>query len=69
MNSKEVPVGLGTKAGLGTGFALFVAAAVDAVAGEVIDADTRLLIVTATVSTVATIVGRMLQAATARLHR
>jgi hypothetical protein len=58
----SVPVGLLTKTGLGTALLMAVLAVVDAVVGDTIDADTRLLIASAVASTIATVLARAYQA-------
>lgn len=58
----KVDVGLLTKTGLGSALLLSVLAALDAIIGDNIDADTRLLIGSAVASTIATILSRGYQA-------
>jgi hypothetical protein len=58
-----VPVGLATQTGLGAALLAAVLAAIQAVAGGVIDGDTKFLIASAVVSLVATVVSRGYQAA------
>jgi len=57
-----VDVGLLTKTGFGSALLMAVLAVVDAVAGETIDGDTRMLIGSAVASVVATILARGYQA-------
>lgn len=58
----RVDVGLLTKTGFGTALLMLVLAGIDAIAGDSIDADTRLLIATGVASMIATILGRAYQA-------
>lgn len=58
----SVPVGLLTQTGLGTALLMAVLAVIDAISGDVIDSDTRLLIGTSVASVIATILARGYQA-------
>jgi hypothetical protein len=58
----SVSVGLLTKTGFGTALLSAVLAVIDAVAGDAIDSDTRLLIGTAVASIIATVLARAYQA-------
>ncbi len=58
----RVDVGLATKTGLGTALLMALLALIDAVAGEAIDGDTRLLIASAVASVIATVLSRGYQA-------
>jgi hypothetical protein len=58
----RVGVGLLTKSGFGTAILMAVLAAIDAVAGDSIDADTRFLIGSAVATIIATILARGYQA-------
>ena len=57
-----VDVGLLTKTGLGTTLLMWVLSLVDAIAGETIDADTRMLIAAGVASAIGTILARGYQA-------
>lgn len=58
----RVSVGLLTQTGLGTSLVMFVSAIIDAIAGDVIDSDTRLLIAGGIATVIATIFARAYQA-------
>jgi hypothetical protein len=62
-----VPWGPGSSIGVGSGVLSLVAALVDAVAGEGVDADTRTLIISGVAALVLTSLGRMFQAGLAYL--
>jgi hypothetical protein len=55
-------IGLLTKTGFGTAIVMAVLALIDAIVGDSIDADTRLLIATSVASVIATILARGYQA-------
>jgi hypothetical protein len=62
-----VPFGPASKAGTAGTLVLLVAALLDAIVGDSIDADTRLLIAGGVATLITTVFGRMLQAALARV--
>lgn len=59
----SVPVRLGTQTGLGTALLMFILSGIDAIAGERIDADTRMLVALGVASVIATVLSRGYQAA------
>jgi hypothetical protein len=56
-------VGLGSKVGLGSAVLLAVLAAIDAIAGDKIDSDTKFLVGSSVAATITTVLGRMYQQA------
>lgn len=59
----KVSVGLATHTGLGTALLMALLAGIDAVAGEKIDDDTRMLLALGVASAIATVLSRGYQAA------